>query len=163
MTIDNINLIFFCVFHCALIANKLSGDCHGSEPPLSQNELFETFWFTTCKKSGTWEPSSLTFLGENPDIFRNQSFKTICQNFAWIWRKKDWNEYQLCYIHTQVALILTLITLNFKPKFGSRTKINFFHVCRIEATNLAFNINLEINIVCFCYYNIPGFSKGMMD
>ena len=37
----------------------------------------------TCKKSGTWEPSSRTFLEENPDIFqKSKIFKDILSKFC---------------------------------------------------------------------------------
>ena len=32
----------------------------------------------TCKKSGTWEPSSRTFLEYNPDILRNKLEIVLC-------------------------------------------------------------------------------------
>ena len=34
----------------------------------------QSYWIQTCKKSGTWEPSSLTFLEKNPEIFEKSRF-----------------------------------------------------------------------------------------
>ena len=43
------------------------------------------YFYQTCKRSGSWEPSSRTFLKENPDIFQKlkilRKYIKICFDF----------------------------------------------------------------------------------
>ena len=38
---------------------------------------FSSFWDQTCKKSGTWEPSSRTFLEKHLDIFEKSKISRL--------------------------------------------------------------------------------------